>query len=216
MSTGSYAGSCSVHQAARYTIAELNKMITSSLEVKKSCLKCNRYYVVQLTVKNIDHGQAAFTPEVLLSVSQFIQFRLWIHDIPPPPPQDIVELYFAQWSSKMVRTCPWSAWDDTWTVDTLHFYIYIYSPHFYWNRSLQIWLRLLHYFLMISSTSALNIHPIILSSTAAASLDLVHYWPFFLQHCTTCHPANTTTQVISDCWSCQLMQPRTFPSWPLS
>lgn len=57
MSAGSCTGPCSVHQAARYIVAELNKSITSSLENKNSCLKCNRYYVVQVTVKNTDHGR---------------------------------------------------------------------------------------------------------------------------------------------------------------
>lgn len=51
-------------------------------------------------------------------------------------------------------------------------------PHFYWNRSPQIWLRLLHYFLMISSTCALNIHPIIYPPTAETSFDLEHHLPF--------------------------------------
>lgn len=78
------------------------------------------------------------------------------------------------------------------------------------NRSLQIWLRLLHYFLMISSTSALNINPI-LSSTAVASFDLVHYRPHFLQLCPTRHPADTTTH-IRLFGSCKLIKPRTFPS----
>lgn len=53
---------------------------------------------------------------------------------------------------------------------------------------------------MISHTPALNINPV-LSSTAEALFDLVHDHPFFLQHCPTCHPADTTTHFISDCFS---------------
>lgn len=37
----------------------------------------------------------------------------------------VPKLYFARWSSKMGRTCPWSVWYDTWTLlNTLHLNIY--------------------------------------------------------------------------------------------
>lgn len=85
---------------------------------------------------------------------------LWNHDICSP--QDIGVLSLAQWSSKMVRTCPWSGWDDTWTVETSHLNINV--PAFTGTGVFISDLDCLHYFLMISSTPALNIQPTVVFS----------------------------------------------------
>lgn len=69
------------------------------------------------------------------------------------PPEVIGVLSLAPWSSKMVRTCPWSVWDDTWTGETLHLNINVPTftetgvlrsdldcyITFWWSLALRLW-----------------------------------------------------------------------------